>query len=358
MNPLFPVIATLMAAAALVFVLWPLLRKGARGKVVILAIVLAFVLPASALGLYVWIGTPAALDANAEKAPQPPQVDMAAAVTQLQARLEKNPEDLDGWTLLARSYEAMKQQDKASNAWARAVQLAPENADILVASAEASSLSQAQHQITPQARTQLDKALKIDPDNQRGLWLMGISDYQQGRFTEAASTWQHLLSQIDARANPEVAAAVSQQIARARDAAGMPAGATSSGTASTQNDSSQAAASPVKLKVHVSLAPTLRDKPKPQDTVFVFARAVKGPPMPLAVKRLTVADLPADVTLTDAMAMSPQLKLSMFTRISVSARISASGQAISQAGDLEANPETVTSRTDRKVSLTIDHAIP
>lgn len=355
MSPLFPIIAALMAGAALAFVLWPLLRKRARGGVVVLAISLAFALPVAALGLYVWVGTPTALNPKAYQAPDRPQVNLAAAVDQLQARLEKSPDDLEGWTLLAQAYDAMQQPGKAMDAWAKALKLAPDNPDILTASAQASSLAQPQRHIDAKARAQLDKALSINPDHQRALWLVGISDYQQGRYADAAATWQHLLSQIDAQANPKLSAAVRQQITRAQQATGMP-GITSSISKARPTKSSDNA-SPAALRIQVTLVPELRGQVKPDSTVFIYARALDGPPMPLAIKRLQVTDLPAEVTLTDAMAMTPQATLSMFDQVRISARISANGQATPQTGDLEAIAQTVASKTDKQITLTIDHAI-
>lgn len=359
MNPLFPIIAALMAGAALTFVLWPLLRKGARGKVVALAISLAFLLPVAALGLYVWVGAPAALNPDAYHVPEQPQIDLATAVNQVQARLEKNPDDLEGWTVLARAYDAMQQPAKATEAWAHALKLAPDNADILAASAEASSLGDPQRYIDPQARAQLDKALKINPNHQRALWLVGISDYQQGQYTRAAETWQRLLDQVDTQANPKLAAAISQQIESAREAASAKANAPSAEAPSAAAGSTgkATAAHAVEIRVQVSLAPDLHRLTDPSSTVFVYVRAVDGPLMPLAVKRMTVADLPADITLTDATVMTPQLTLSMFDKVQISARISASGQATAQTGDLEATPQTVASQTDKQVIVTIDHAI-
>ncbi len=359
MNLLFPVFAALMAGAALAFVLWPLLRKGARGKVVALAISLAFALPVTALGLYAWVGAPAALSPDAYHMPEQPQIDLVAVVSQMQARLEENPDDLEGWVVLARAYQAMEQPAKASEAWTHALKLAPDNPDILAASAEASSLDQPQRYIDPQARAQLDKALKIDPNHQRALWLVGISDYQQGQYTRAAETWQYLLDQIDAQANPKLAAAISQQIESARQAASAKGNAASADAppAAAGNIGKAAAADAAQIHVHVSLAPDLARLTDPSSTVFVYVYAVDGPPMPLAVKRMTVADLPADITLTDATVMTPQLTLSMFDKVQISARISASGQAIAQGGDLEATPQTVASQTDKQVTLTINHAL-
>lgn len=360
MNLAFALIAALMAGAALAFLLWPLLRRGARGTPVVLAIVLAFALPMTALGLYAWIGTPAALNPSALTTAERPQVDLAAAVEQLQQRLEKDPGDLQGWILLARARQAMDQPDKAVQAWERAVQLAPDNVDVLVASAEARSLTTPRHTVDAQSRARLETAIKIDPDHQRALWLLGVSDYQQAQYTRAAATWQHLLDQVDAEANPKVADAIRQQIERARQAAGMPASAGSAAApnrTASRNDSKPPADKPAQVRVHVGLAPDLARLTDPSTTVFVFARAADGPSMPLAVKRLTVADLPADITLTDAMAMTPQLKLSMFETVKLSARISASDQADPHPGDLEATAKTVTVGGTKPIDLTIDHAI-
>ncbi len=349
----FAILAALMAGAALAFVLWPLLRRRARGLPVALAIVLAFALPMTALGLYALVGTPAALNPDAVKSAARPQVDLAAAVEQLQQRLEKNPDDLEGWSLLARARQAMDQPAKAVQAWERAVQLAPDNADVLVASAEARSLTTREHTVDASSRARLEQALKIDPRQQRGLWLLGISDFQQGRYAEAAATWQRLLAQVDAQANPKVAEAIRQQIQRARQAAMMPPSADSAASEAAAADRNKAAS----IHVHVSLAPDLARLADPSATVFVFARAADGPPMPLAVKRLTAAELPADISLTDAMAMTPQLKLSMFDKVTVSARISASGQADPQAGDLEAANKTISVKDKQPVTLTIDHPV-
>lgn len=355
MTTAFALALILMAGAAVAFVLWPLLRGTPRGMPVMLAIALAVVLPAAALGLYALLGNPAALDAGPNGASGQPQIDLQQATGELEARLEKHPDDLDSWLLLARAREALKQPAKAGEAYARALRLDPDNPDILVASAQARSLGARDHRIDDTARQQLQHALAGDPENQRALWLLGISDYQRGRYADAADTWQHLLGVIDADSNPKIADAVRQQIQRARAAAAAspPAPAASTMTAS-QPAAGNAATG---IKVHVALADALRARLAEDAAVYVFARAVDGPPMPLAVKRLRVADLPADVTLSDAMAMSPQLKLSMFEHVQVQARVSSSGQATPRPGDPEATPVEIDTRKlpADSVSLDIDH---
>lgn len=351
MTLLFAACAALMAALALAFVLWPLLRRTHQKTPVALAIGLAFVLPVSALAMYLWVGTPAALTADLTAPDSSRQLNLSEAVAQLQMRLQQNPDDLEGWTLLARAHQALGQPDDANRAWDRAVQLAPNNPSILAAAAQARSTQRDDHRIDDIARKRLQKALEIDPDHQRALWLKGISDYQQGQFQDAARVWQHLLRLVNPQTNPEVANAIARQIERAHAAAGLPASSSSAAPIAQA-----AATTGATIQVQVRIAPDLARLAEPDSTVFVYARAVDGPPMPLAVQRLTVADLPASITLDDSMAMLPQRKLSSARQVSISARISASGNAQPQAGDLEARPVQVTMPVQKAVTLVIDHA--
>ncbi len=218
----FAILAALMAGLALAFVLWPLLRHGARGRTVIGAIALAFALPVCALSLYMWIGTPQALSPEAPAAMQQPAgaLDMNKAVAQLEAHLEAEPTDIEGWTLLARAQLAMGHPDKATAAWDHAVTLDPDNADLLVASVEARSQADPKHRIDDIAQERLTHALAIQPTHQRGLWLKGIGDYQRGDFADAAATWTRLLPQLDPDSQAEVIKAVQAQIRRAQAEAG------------------------------------------------------------------------------------------------------------------------------------------
>lgn len=348
MSPLFPLLVALMAAAALACLLWPLLRHRASGRAPVgLAALLSFGLPVAALALYLAVGTPSALDPVNRVAHAASMSDVTAAIGKLEQHLREQPDDLKGWTLLARAYQAMQRPADAARAFDRALALAPENADLMVASAEAHSLQSADHRIDDATRALLEKAVATDPGQQRGLWLLGIADYQRGHYAAAASTWQRLLPLLDPRS--EVAQAVREQIARAQ--AGGPAPAPASSTAA-----STAATGLNQLEVHVSLSPGLEDKASKDASVFVYARAVGGPPAPLAVARIKVSDLPAEVTLSDQMAMTPQLKLSMFPRIEVLARVSQNGQALPQPGDLESSPLDITAAAPpAEATLQIDH---
>lgn len=341
----FFLIAAVMIAAALFLLLWPLLRHGRRQghsrAVFVLALALAFALPIAAIGLYLAVGTPLALD-GVQRPPKSMSIDQA--VDELKAHLAQQPDDLQGWMLLAQTYGVMHRAAEARDAYDHALRIDAQNSAAMVGWAEADSLLREDHRIEGRALDLLQQAVKIDPQSQRGLWLLGISQFQHDRYAEAAATWRQLQPQLDPGSN--VAKAVAEQIAVA-DARGGNPGKTSPETPAT------AMHGPA-LQVQVALSPALKDKLAPGDTLFVYARAEQGPPMPLAVARLDAAALPASVTLTDAMGMTPQFKLSSAARVFVGARISKSGQAMPQAGDLEGDAGVVDVGTRTPIRITID----
>jgi cytochrome c-type biogenesis protein CcmH len=358
MTYLFYAIAAVMIAVALFLVVRPLLQRGRRDGqprgIFALALSVAFVLPLAAIGLYALVGTPVALDPAVRETPQ---MTIQQAVTALQQRLQQSPDDVEGWMLLGQTYDVMQQPQQSRDAYGRALKLAPDNVDVMVAWAQADSLARADHKITGQARDLLQKAVAAQPRNQRALWLLGISDYQAGHFADAALTWRRL--QVLLQPGSKVANAVVGQIAMANArAAGksqaeaeallQPAAATSTATAAD-------AATP-RLRVDISLAPALAGKVAAGDTVFVFARADGGSPMPLAVTRLDAAKLPATVILTDGMGMTPAMNLSSAQKVVITARVSKSGQALPQPGDLEGSSAALDVRTRTPVAIVIDHA--
>jgi len=374
-NIWFFVIAALMLAAALICVLLPLVRVGRRnGRTrmpFIVALLIAFALPPVALGLYAWIGTPSALNAPVADTGK---LDFAQATAELRAKLQRSPDHPEGWLLLGQAYTAMNRPTDARDAYGYALKLKPDDPDVMIAFAEADAQARADHRIEGQSRKLLERAVALAPDHQRGLWLLGISDYQLNHFDDALAHWKHLLSLLQPGSN--IANAVNAQIAMAQaraqgktqaeaeaiaqaDAAQAApaerAPATAKDVSAEPGTASASATASAALKVEVKLDPKLAGKVSPGDTLFVYARAINGPPMPLAVARLHASALPASVTLTDAMAMTPQLKLSSFPRVQVAARISKSGNAMPQSGDLEAQPVQVATDAKQPVVMTIDH---
>jgi cytochrome c-type biogenesis protein CcmH len=341
------------------------------------AVAVALLLPAGAIVLYRIVGEPRALDpasipppaaqAPAEHAGQ----DMDQAIAKLAEKLKQNPDDVAGWTLLGRAYLETEHFSEARDALKHAHDLAPNEPDVNVAYAEAMTLSGASHRIDGEAKALIDAALKADPQNQRGLWLLGVSAYQDRDYNGAIGTWNRLLALLPA--DSTVVQSVKTQIARAeaeRDGREppverAPAAASAESTASTVPAQSAPTAAPTAasgegphLTVKVALDAKLTAKAAPGDTVFVYAKAASGPPMPLAVQRLRVEQLPATVTLTDGMGMLPNMKLSQFPQVIVGARISKSGNAIAQSGDLQTASKALDVKSTAPIELTIDQTVP
>ncbi|MBL8300298.1 MAG: hypothetical protein JNN30_18335 [Rhodanobacteraceae bacterium] len=332
------------------------------------ALAILLLLPAAAIGLYTQLGNVKAMDpatmAAAAAMNGAPGPDMDAAVKGLADKLALNPDDVEGWMLLGRAYKSMERFTEARDALKNAYDRARENRDVQVDYAEALALASTGRRIEGQARELLEAVLKAEPDHQRGLWLLGIADYQQQRYAQATAHWERLRTLLPPESDAR--GSLDRQIADARQRAGLdettaapvaaventPAAPPATAEVPAKNDST------IALNVEVSLAPALRDRAPAGASVFVFARAAAGPPMPLAVQRLTLADLPAKVVLTEAMGMLPNMKLSQFPQVVVGARISASGNAKAQSGDLQklSAPVAVDSKTP--VTLVIDEVVP
>ncbi|HEY0180502.1 MAG TPA: c-type cytochrome biogenesis protein CcmI [Dokdonella sp.] len=333
-------------------------------------LVVALLLPASALLLYRLVGTPQALDAasaaaaEADAAPHGDRgPEMQQAIAGLAARLAEHPDDVEGWALLGRAYAATNRPDEALDALRHAHSLAPDNAALTVTYAQAIAAAAPDHRIGGEARALLEQVLKTDPANQRALWLLGVGDYQDGRYDAAIARWKTLLPLLSA--NADVAESVRKQIADAearRDGKAPPenepATADASDAASPPPATTAADANAPKLTVAVALDAKLADRLDPAATLFVFARAANGPPMPLAIRRMKASELPATVTLDDSLGMMPTMKLSMFPQVVVGARVSKSGNAMPQSGDLQTLSAPLDVHRREPIALTIDQVVP
>ena len=341
------------------------------------ATAVALLLPALSIVLYRAVGSPAALDPAAlvaapATAPGEHGQDMEQAIDKLAAKLKQNPGDAEGWALLGRAYLETQRFADARDALKHAHELVADDPDVGVAYAEALTLASESHQFDAQARALIEAALKADPKNQRGIWLLGIADYQAGKFDAAIADWNLLLAQLPK--DSTIAQSVRSQIARAeaaRDGKPLPAetaaaeipaaGETAQAEApqaATATTAAATAADGAHLTVKVTLDPNLTAQVSPADTVFVYAKAASGPPMPLAIQRLRADQLPATVVLTDGMGMLPSMKLSQFPQIIIGARISKSGNAIAQAGDLQTVSKPLDVKTTAPIALTIDQTVP
>ena len=334
-------------------------------------LLVAILLPASALLLYRLVGTPQALDPANLKAEAAPAkgdrgLEMEQAIAILVARLKSHPDDVEGWSLLGRAYQAKNQADESLAAFKRAHEQAPDNATVAVEYAQALAFATPDHRIQGEARTLLENTLKTDAGNQRALWLLGISDYQGEHYAAAIAYWNTLLPLL--ASNSDVATSVKKQIADAqarRDGnappPSVPASPSQTGIApeaAPAGATDASAQNAPRLTVNVALDPKLKAKLDPDATLFVFVRAAKGPPMPLAIQRLKASQLPLTLTLDDSMGMLPTMKLSMFPQIVVGARVSKSGNAMPQSGDLQTFSTPTDVHRVEPIELTIDQAVP
>ena len=323
------------------------------GNASIVALVIA--VPLLAISLYFMLGTPAGLKpqiptaAVDEAHPATPE-QFEAMVTWLAERLKSEPDNADGWVMLARSYTALNRYQDASAAYSRAVTLQPNNAFVLTDHADMLAMLKQTLQGEPEKIIQ--QALKIDPDNLKALSLAGSAAFERKDYQGAIKRWQKIINLLPA--DSPMVASVRASINEARGLARLPPAAVASASdrASTQSMVANGSVSGT-----VRLDPAFKARIADTDTVFIFARAVEGGRKPpLAVLRKTVKDLPFDFTLDDSMSMVPGLNLSSVTNVIVGARISKSGNVISSSKDLEGFSKPVKI-SQKDIVITIDSEV-
>lgn len=262
----------------------------------------------------------------------------------LETHLETNPQDSQGWTLLGTTYMRLRRFKDAESALGKAAELVPDDNQVLLQLADAKAML-ADGVIGDEAVSLIEKVLLTEPDNIQANWLIGMAAQQRGDSRTAVAAWEKLLPQVEA--DPQSSQQLKQMIAEARAQIGQGEGDAMEQPASSAptkpetrepNEVTQTAeqADAAGIKVSVSLTSQLGAELEPATAVFIYARATQGPPMPLAVVKKTVADLPLTVVLDDSMAMMPQLTLSAFPsdNITVGARVSLHGDPIAKPGDL------------------------
>jgi cytochrome c-type biogenesis protein CcmH len=321
--------------------------------------VVVVVIPLLATALYYTLGSKEIIPLLARAPATPPHPARAAGgqsieqmVEKLAARLQEQPDDPEGWTMLARSYRALERYPEAVTAYQQALQRDNDNVGLMVSYADVLTMSH-DGRFTAEATAMLHKALELQPDNVVALWLSGHQANQQGRYADAISFWQRADAQLPSDSPDK--AVIRQQIAAARQQAG---GDDTRVTTAAESTDSDTAADTAGLQVRVTLDSALQQQADPEATVFIFARAVDGPRMPLAIQRKQVRDLPLTVLLDDSQAMSPAMTLSKFDKVTVGARVSKSGNAMPQSGDLQGLVSPVATRDSQVVQLVIDARVP
>lgn len=330
-----------------------------RNPAKVLALVLMILIPLASVLLYMQLGSSKALQPHQEELSVADGfgiIRSETALEDLEKRLAKFPENPDGWLQLGRSYNEMKRYTDATRAYAKLVELVPNEAQLWTDYADAYAMDHGQTLLGEPTKF-LNKALALDPNNTTALALSGSAGMERGDYVAAIQHWQKLIALLPPE-YPDIQL-IKDGVKQARDFLAMQKGgkqklaqlSEQQATSKTVVDGTAA------IMGKVSLSPAMLGKVSPDDIVFILARAAKGPRMPLAVLRKQVKDLPMEFSLDDSMAMQPQLKLSGFDQVIVVARVSKSGTPMAQSGDVQGASAIIKPGT-KGLNIVIDSLVP
>ncbi len=277
-------------------------------------------IPVLAVLVYLLVGSPGALMPQSDPHAITVQ-QLEVMVERLAVRLRDSPDDAEGWKLLGRSYAALGRFPESAEAYAKAAARDPRDAQLLADFADVLAMARGSGgagNLLGEPERLIARALELDPQNLKALALAGTAAYARKDYAAAAAHWEKMLPLVDP--DSEDARAIRANVQEARALAG---------TKEQRQEARRV------VKGTVSIHSKVKANASPDDTVFIFARAVEGPPMPLAVKRVKVRELPVAFALDDSMAMAPGMNLSAHARVVVVARVSRSGGPAAQPGDLQ-----------------------
>ena len=314
------------------------------------AVVISILIPILAVILYNTLGAGEAglhpEDARPQVQAEGHEGTLEEQVRKLQDHLQKSPDDAEGWTMLARSYYFLKQYGAAAETFARASGLQQDsNAELLADYADALAMANGRN-MAGKPYELAKKALALQPKLQKALWLAGTATYQSGNFEATLGYWKRLLAIFPSGSENYVQ--MQKNIGEIQQKLGMPVDAV---------EQVAVAAGGPSISGVVRLDDALMLEAAVGDTLFVYARAATGPRMPLAIVRKTVKDLPLEFTLDDSTAMNPAMKLSNFQQVVVGARISKSGNAMPQPGDLQVVSQPMAVNGGQSIELVINEVI-
>ena len=333
------------------------------------AVAIGVAIPVIAGLLYWSLGAPDAFSPVATKPAEQHQLSdeqVGEMVAKLAQRLEKEPDNVEGWVILARTYYTQRKFNEAAAAYERLTKLLPDEPDLYADYADALAMSQGRR-IAGKPMELVNKALALDPNQWKALAMAGTEAFDRKDYKTAVAYWERLKATAG---DAPIGKQIQTSIDEARQLGGLPPsaaapvaaapGAAAKSPAQSATSSPKAAtAAPGSKHVSgtVTIASALAAKASPTDAVFIFARPNDGSRMPIAITRAQVKDLPLKFTLDDAASMSPQTKISSFDEVIVSARISKSGNAMPTSGDLEGLTKPVKVGASG-VAVVIDRAIP
>ena len=305
------------------------------------AVLVAVALPLAAMGMYMWVGEPDALNPMAvqssEKGDPAQLLQMAESLAQ---KLNDKPDNLQGWVMLGRTYRTLEKFDASVQAYDRALKLSADD-DLKLERVEVLAMK-SQGNFEGEPWNVIRDILQRDPQNYGALLMAGSASYSHEKYADALKYWQQARKPLAAD-NPDVPG-LDEAIASVQQKLGMPAqvakgpsaqiNATQPAGSAPSANTSGAASSGLTVSGQVTIAEALKGKVKPSDVVFIYATPANGERMPLAIFKTTVAQLPLAFTLDDSTAMTPERKLSGAGEVLVKVRVSKSGNAMPQSGDL------------------------
>ena len=284
------------------------------------AVVLAVALPLGSMAMYMWVGQPEALNPLALKTPdQVDPKDLTKMAQTLAEKLKDKPDNLQGWVMLGRTYRTLENFDAALKAYDSALKLSADD-DLKLERIEIIAM-QRQGQFEGEPWNVIREVLQRDPQHFGALLTAGSASYAEGKFADALKYWEQARKPLDAN-NPDLQG-LESAIATVRERLGMPPA-----------KATPAATSGLNVTGQVNLSASLKSKASPNDVVFIYATPANGDRMPLAIFKTTVSQLPFNFTLDDSTAMAPDRKLSAAGEVMVKVRVTKSGNAMPQSGDL------------------------
>jgi len=370
-------IALLVVSAAVVS--WPLFTGSARDRIAGLFILL--IVPLASILLYQSIGTPAAINlpsatprqtAQGQEPHSSQQGQMNELVASLQQRMAENPDDPEGWLILGRSLKSMQRYDEAQTALANAYRLMPDNPMLMVELAEANLFVSGKPEISPETRQLIESALAIDPQMQKGLWLLGMAAAQDGDEAQAITLWKRLLVQLDPASGAANSVAQQIEMAQARigqtdtdpvttDPAVEEPAITEHAVAESTVEKTvvkEPVAAGFDIPVTITIADDLSGSVPGNAALFVFIHPAGAVGMPLAVKRLAAGGFPMELHFSDADLLRPGMSLQDFEKLDISARISMAGIANAAPGDYQATLVTIDTKSVIPIALHLDQRVP
>jgi cytochrome c-type biogenesis protein CcmH len=314
-----------------------------------LALPIAIFVPLLALAIYSVKGDLRAFDTSTVTAAGTPKTaaDINAMVEKLAQKMAQNPQDPQGWIMLARSYKVLKRYPDAVSALRKARALLGDEPQTLLQLADVIAMQNG-GSLLGEPTELVAKALALDANNDMGLWLYGLANAEEGKFGEAIDNWKKL--QTHYKTNDADYTEVQKLIDQAKEALGEK-------VESAKDETTPSSSSGKSLHLAVALDDKFKSAVSAEDYVFIYAQPAQGGKMPLAVVKKQVKDLPIDITLDDSMAMMPNMTISSVANVQVSARVSKSGNASPQSGEPIGKKQVSTLIDSGLINLVISETV-